>query len=51
MKHLGLQLEDKLNFILHISNTSKSAANQLNALIRLHEFLREENFNKQLFQG
>ena len=35
MKRLGLQLDGKLNFNLHISNICKSAANQLNALIRL----------------
>ena len=31
VKLLGLQLDDKLNFNLHISNICKSAANQLNA--------------------
>ena len=35
VKLLGLQLDDKLNFNLHISNICKYAANQLNALIRL----------------
>ena len=39
---LGIQLDDQLNFIPHISNICKSAANQLNALIRLQKFLRFE---------
>ena len=44
MKLLGLQLDDKLNFNLHISHICKSAANQLNALIRLKKFMKfEEN--------
>ena len=34
VKPLGLQLDDKLNFNLHISNICKPAANQLNALIQ-----------------
>ena len=42
MKLLGLQLDDKLNFNLHISNICKSAANQLNALIRLKKFMNFE---------
>ena len=32
---LGIQIDDKLNFKLHISKICKSAANQLNALVRL----------------
>ena len=36
---LGIQIDDKLNFNLHISKICKSAANQLNALIRLKHFL------------
>ena len=32
---LGIHLDDKLNFNLHISNICRPAANQLNALIRL----------------
>ena len=35
---LGIQIDDKLNFNLHISNICWSAANQLNALIRLKRF-------------
>ena len=35
---LGIQLDDKLNFSSHISNICKSAANQLNTLIRLQSF-------------
>ena len=36
---LGIQLDDKLNFNLQISKIFKSAANELNALIRLKQFL------------
>ena len=36
---LGIQIDDKLNFNLHISNICRSTANQLNALIRLKRFL------------
>ena len=36
---LGIQIDDKLNFNLHVSNICRSAANQLNALIRLKRFL------------
>ena len=36
---LGFQLDDKLNFSLHVSNICKSATNQLSALIRLNNFL------------
>ena len=32
---LGIQVDDKLNFNLHISNICRSTANQLNALFRL----------------
>ena len=39
---LGIHLDDKLNFNLHISNIYRSAVNQLNALIRLKSYL---NFN------
>ena len=36
---LGIQINNKLNFNVHISNICRSAANQLNALIRLKRFL------------
>ena len=39
---LGIHLDDKLNFNLHVSNIFRSAANQLNALKRLEIYL---NFN------
>ena len=42
VKLLGLQLDEKLNFNLHISNICKSAANQQNALIRLKKFMNFE---------
>ena len=52
-KLLGLQLDDKLDFNLHISNISKSAANQQNALIRLKMLLNfeEKKIDKKLFYG
>ena len=34
---LGIQIDDKLNFSLHISNICRYAANQLNALIRIKQ--------------
>ena len=44
VKLLGLQLDDKLNFNLHISNICKSAGNQLIELIRLKKLMNfEEN--------
>ena len=42
VKLLGVRLDDKLNFNLHISNIRRSAANQLNALIRLKKFINFE---------
>ena len=36
---LGIQLHDKLKFSPHINNVCKSAANQLNALIRIKKCL------------
>ena len=39
---LGIQLDDKLNFSPYISNICKSAANQLNAFIRLQKILSFE---------
>ena len=36
---LGINLDDKLNFNLHISNICRSSAIQLNALIRLKSYL------------
>ena len=35
---LGIHLDDKLNFNLHIGNICRSAAKQLNALIRLKSY-------------
>ena len=42
VKLLGLQLDDRVDFNLHISHICKSAANQLNALIRLKKFMNFE---------
>ena len=42
VKLLGLQLNDELNFNLHISNICKSTANQLNASIRLKKSINFE---------
>ena len=39
VNRLGVQIDDQLNFNLHISNICRSAANQLSALIRLKRFL------------
>ena len=36
---LGIHLDDKLNFSLHISNICRLAANQLNILIKLKSYL------------
>ena len=47
---LGVQIDDQLNFSLHISNICRSAANQLNALIRLKRFLTFE-VNKTLINS
>ena len=42
VKLLGVHIDDKLNFNLHISKICRSAANQLHALIRLQMFLNFE---------
>ena len=42
LKLLGVQVDDKLNFNLHITNICRFAANQLNALISLKQFLSFE---------
>ena len=39
IKLLGVQIDDKLIANVHISNICRSAANQLNALIKLKRFL------------
>ena len=39
VKLLGIQIDSQLNFNMHINNICKSAANQLNALIKLNCFL------------
>ena len=39
MKLLGLEIDNKLNFEQHMNHICNSAANQLNALIRLKGFL------------
>ena len=39
VKLLGIQIDSQLNFNMHINNICKSAASQLNALIRLNFFL------------
>ena len=38
VKLLDVQIDDQLNFNLHVSKICRSAANQLNALIRLKRF-------------
>ena len=42
VKLLVVQIDDKPNFNLHITNICRSAANQLNALTRLKQFLSFE---------
>ena len=42
MNLLGVHIDDKLNFNLHITKICRSAANQLHALIRLRMFLNFE---------
>ena len=42
VKLLRVQIDDKLNFNLHITNICRSAANHLNTLIRLKQFLSFE---------
>ena len=42
VKLLGLQFDDKLSFNLHISNICKSAAIEVNALIKLKKFMNFE---------
>ena len=52
VKLLGVHIDDKLNFNLHITKICRSAANQLHALIRLRMFLNfKENkmLNKSYF--
>ena len=46
VRFLGVQLADKLNFNLHVSNTCKSDEDQISALIRLNNFyvLKENEF-------
>ena len=39
VKLLGIQIDSQLNFNMHINNICKSAANQINALIKLNCFL------------
>ena len=39
VKLLGVQIDSELNFNLHIANICRSAVNQVNALIRLKNFL------------
>ena len=36
---LGIHLDDRYNFNLHINSICKSASEQLNALVRLKKFL------------
>ena len=39
---LGIQIDDKFHFNLHINKVYKCAANRLNALIRLKRFMRKK---------
>ena len=42
VKLLGIHLDNRLNFNLHINTICKSASSQLNALVRLKKFLSFE---------
>ena len=42
VKLLGVHIDDKLNFNLHITKSCRSAANHLHTLIRLRRFLNFE---------
>ena len=42
VKLLGVHIDNKLNFILHITKICRSAANQLHALVRFRMFLNFE---------
>ena len=50
VKLLGIEVDNKLNFNNHINTICRSAANQLNALIRLRRFLGIEE-RKALIQS
>ena len=50
VKLLRIEIDDKLNFNNHINTICRSAANQLNALIRLRHFL-ETKERKALIQS
>ena len=50
IKLLGIEIDNKLNFNNHINTICRSAANQLNALIRLRRFLGIEE-RKALIQS
>ena len=50
IKLLGIEIDDKLNFNNHINTICRSAANQLNALMRLRRFLGLED-RKALIQS
>ena len=50
VKLLGIEINNKLNFTNHINTICRSAANQLNALIRLRHFLKIEE-GKALIQS
>lgn len=51
VKLLGIAIDGGLNFNLHISKIYRSAANQLNALIQLRNFLGFEKKKKDLMDS
>ena len=48
VKQLDVNIDNKLNFNFHIKNICRSAANQLNAFIKLKNFL---NFDEKKILG
>ena len=42
VKLLHIEIDNKLNFEKHISNTCKNASNQLNAICKLQTFMGQK---------
>ena len=46
VKLLRIEIDNKLNFEKHISNTCKKASNQLNAICKLQTFMGQKKKNE-----